>query len=102
VPYPLALIRTLLAGDEVPGRDAYEVPGGQEKGGTRLGAPFLTLLRAAVSEPWAAETRRIVDRRDNGNPWQLRAGDRAPSDWETRTLPSGLRIGPPGRILSVR
>jgi hypothetical protein len=47
---------------------------------------------------------RIVDRRpgDDYAVFGLRPGDRAPADLRSRTLPNGLRIGPPGRILSVR
>jgi hypothetical protein len=61
------------------------------------------LGRAVEHGSWASETRRVVDRRPgDDNPWQLRAGDRVPTDWQTRTLPGGLRRGPPGRIISVR
>jgi hypothetical protein len=61
------------------------------------------LLKRAVDHgSWASETLRVVDRRpSDDNPWQLRAGDRVPTDWQTRTLPGGLRRGPPGKILRV-
>jgi hypothetical protein len=46
---------------------------------------------------------RIVDLRERAGTFHgLRPGDPAPRDLQSRTLPNGLRIGPPGRIISVR